>query len=415
MKRSLVWLQAIIFFAVLTSSLTAGKAPLKIYILAGQSNMQGHAKIATFDYIGDDPATASLLKEMRDSKGRPRVCDNVWITYLTGKDDKIGEITGKLTAGYGGRRDFQKDEDKIGPEFTFGITMEEAGEGQALIIKTAWGGKSLNTDFRPPGAGPFEFNKAQLERFAQQGKDVATIKAEKAKATGHYYRLMMQHIQKVLADPGRVCPAYDPKTGFEIGGFVWFQGWNDMVDRGVYPNRGKPGGYDLYSELMAQFIRDVRKDLSAPEMPFVIGVMGVGGPVDGPDAEPRTKEIQRTFRAAMAAPASMPEFRGSVFAVKTAPYWDTDLAKIEKKLGKVHQMAQFLRTKHKDHANKDGKMSPKQQQAWLKNYRSEVLTPEEETEWKRGGSNGDYHYLGSAKTMALIGKAFADSLLCLPP
>ena len=99
------------------------------------------------------------------------------------------------------------------------------------------------------------------------------------------------------------------------------------------------------------------------------------------------------------------------YAVKTAPYWDTDLAKIEKKLGKVRQMAQFLRTKHKDHANKDGKMSPKQQQAWLKNYRSEVLTPEEETEWKRGGSNGDYHYLGSAKTMAQIGKAFADALI----
>ncbi|MEO1971404.1 MAG: hypothetical protein ABGX07_07595, partial [Pirellulaceae bacterium] len=34
----------------------AGK-PLKVFILAGQSNMQGHAKIATFDYIGDDPAT----------------------------------------------------------------------------------------------------------------------------------------------------------------------------------------------------------------------------------------------------------------------------------------------------------------------------------------------------------------------
>jgi hypothetical protein len=39
--------------------------PLKVFILAGQSNMEGHAKIETFDYIGDDPATAPLLKMMR--------------------------------------------------------------------------------------------------------------------------------------------------------------------------------------------------------------------------------------------------------------------------------------------------------------------------------------------------------------
>ncbi len=39
----------------------------------------------------------------------------------------------------------------------------------------------------------------------------------------------------------------------------------------------KPGGYDLYGQLLASFIRDVRKDLSAPKMPFVIGVMGIGG------------------------------------------------------------------------------------------------------------------------------------------
>ena len=59
----------------------AGK-PLKVYILAGQSNMEGHAKITTFDYIGDDPKTAPLLKEMRDPDGKPHVCDHVWITYL---------------------------------------------------------------------------------------------------------------------------------------------------------------------------------------------------------------------------------------------------------------------------------------------------------------------------------------------
>ena len=52
---------------------------------------------------------------------------------------------------------------------------------------------------------------------------------EKAKQAGHYYRLMVEHVRRVLSDPGRVHPAYDPELGYELAGFVWFQGWNDMV------------------------------------------------------------------------------------------------------------------------------------------------------------------------------------------
>jgi hypothetical protein len=37
----------------------------------------------------------------------------------------------------------------------------------------------------------------------------------------------------------------------------------------------------------------------------------------------------------------------------------------------------------------------------------------EEALWKRGASNGGYHYLGCAKTMALIGKAFAEAVLTM--
>src|SRR5512140_1187192 len=82
----------------------ADAKPLKVFILAGQSNMEGHAKIETFDYIGDDPATAPLLKQMRGADGQPRVCDHVWISYLTGGGGNNGEGTGRLTAGFGARR-----------------------------------------------------------------------------------------------------------------------------------------------------------------------------------------------------------------------------------------------------------------------------------------------------------------------
>jgi hypothetical protein len=219
--------------------------PLKIYILAGQSNMEGHARIETFDYIGDDPATASLLKEMRGPDGKPHVCDKVWISYFTGWKI-LGKGFGKLTAGYGARSNPAEDGGKIGPEFTFGITMDKAYDGPILLIKTAWGGKSLNTDFRPPSAGPYRLNAFQKKLYyGPKGHgvpdDIEKWKADKAEATGKYYRLMMEHIKKVLADPKRICPAYNPDEGYEIAGFVWFQGWNDMCDSHTYPNNHQPG------------------------------------------------------------------------------------------------------------------------------------------------------------------------------
>jgi alpha-galactosidase len=352
-----------------------------------------------------------MLKMMRGADGKPAVCDGAWISYLTGADEKNFEVAGKLTAGYGSMwgLDPTKPGDKIGPEFTFGLTMDAALDEPVLIIKAAWGGKSLHTDFRPPGAGPYQLSSFQRENYPKQEghgipKDFEQWKADKAKATGHYYRLMIGHVRKVLDDVKRVYPNYDAAQGFELGGFVWLQGFNDMVDGHVYPNHNKPDRFDLYSELLAHFIRDVRKDLAAPNLPFVIGVMGVGGLKD-------ESVDMVAFRRAMAAPAAMPEFKGNVVAVQTAPFWSEELAAIDKKHEKVRQMRYFLDSKHKDHANADGKMTEEQKREFVKKFEADLITPAEAALWKRGASNAGYHYLGCAKTFALMGKAFAEANL----
>jgi hypothetical protein len=387
------------------NQVVAQSRPLRIFILAGQSNMEGHAKVETFDYIGDDPATAPLLQKMRGDDGKPRVCDGVWISYFTGSGEDNGEGFGPLTAGYGSRREPSQDGGKIGPEFTFGITMDEAFQEPVLIIKTAWGGKSLHTDFRPPSAGPYVFNETQFANFQKQEKDLDAIRAEKVKETGRYYSLMIRHVQHVLKDIKRVCPVYDETTGYEISGFVWFQGWNDLVDSGTYPDRNQPGGYDAYSEVMAHFIRDVRKDLNAPKMPFVIGVLGVDG------EKPNEQTV--VFREAMSAPAELPEFRGNVTAVQTAPFWSEELGAIAEKKDQVRQMSYFLNSKHKDHPNADGSMTDEQKRNYLQDFEAKLISPAEAALWNRGASNAGYHYLGCAKTFALMGQAFAEATLTM--
>lgn len=383
--------------ALLLSALGLAAAPTKVFILVGQSNMEGHAKVETIDYIGEDPATASLLKRMKGPDGKPAEGQGVWISYCTGSGEKNGEGFGKLTTGYGSRQDPTKDGGKIGPEYTFGLAMDRAYQEPVLLIKAAWGGKSLNYDFRSPGAGPYPRTPSDLEKDRHPQADA-----------GHYYRLMLAHVRQVLANPGRVCPAYDPKQGYEIAGFIWLQGFNDMVDTNFYPRQPKgatTNRYAKYSECMAAFIRDVRKDLGAPKLPFVIGVMGVGGKDPGED--------NLAFREAMAAPASLPEFKGNVIAVRTAPFWDEQLGAIQAKRDKVRQMAFELKNKNAKSANADGKMTEAQQREYLKEYEAKLITADEAAQWKRGASNAGYHYLGCAKTFALMGEAFAEANLAM--
>ena len=59
--------------------------PLKVYVLAGQSNMQGSAHKKTFAAIGDDPKTASILKEILSADGEPVEGHNSWVTCRTNR------------------------------------------------------------------------------------------------------------------------------------------------------------------------------------------------------------------------------------------------------------------------------------------------------------------------------------------
>lgn len=362
--------------------------PLKVYILCGQSNMEGHAQTHTFPAIAKDPKTADLYEEIVDAAGKPLVHENIWISYSYGDfpGNPIGKRSGQLTAGYGSQHHIGTG--KIGPELTFGITMHKLTKEPILLIKNAWGGKSLMVDFRPPSAGEISDEKA------------------KAKA-GKYYAHMMEHVKEVLADPKKVYPAYDAKEGYELSGFIWFQGFNDLVGPypAVDPSKGKKGvkDYSEYSRLLSCFIRDVRKDLNAPKLPFVIGVLGVGGETKGDGTE--------AFRKSMAAPAETAEFKGNVANVFTHEYWPTELDAVLLKSNavKTEFAAQTKELKAKKLSR--GELAKEQEKlnAEIRAKIEKALTADELFLLDKGISNQAFHYYGSAKFFAQIGKAFAES------
>ena len=185
---------------------------------------------------------------------------------------------------------------------------------------------------------------------------------------------MIDFVKQVTKNMGDYHPDYDAKSGYELSGFAWFQGWNDMVDSTVYPNRGQIGGYDGYTENLAHFIRDVRKELKRPNLPFAIGVMGVGGPTkDYKKDQLRYKNIHQSFRDAMAATASQSEFKNNVYNVLTEQFFPTQISDLSKK-------------------------------------EKGSLTEEEKHLLKIGKSNAAYHYMGSLKCFSQIGQALAEAI-----
>ncbi len=419
--------------AVVAPSVARADAkPLKVFILVGQSNMQGQAMEATLAGLAMDPVTKPLYDKLVDESGKPRVYENVHIAAFSRTDSwgKIGdevEKHGQLTVGYGGNT---TDLGKLGPELAFGVTMYESLKEPLLIIKTSWGGKSLKLDFRSPSGGPFYDHPEEVkDRVTNKGEKITAAEeiAQKVEATGKYYRLMLKHVRGVMADPGRYCPAYDPKAGCEMAGFAWFQGFNDLV--GPYPpvdpgDTKKGGGkdYSEYSRLLACFIRDVRKDLSAPNMPFVIGVLGVGGKTAGENTE--------LFRKAMAAPAGMEEFKGTVAAVNTADFWDEKLGELEERKSVTREQKGRPASEDK-YAELRGKLAPlvkelealkaqkgaggnkAKMEELSRKIQDTLYTPEEQEYIAKNRSNQGYHYLGSAKIYSRIGEALAKAIVDL--
>jgi hypothetical protein len=115
------------------------------------------------------------------------------------------------------------------------------------------------------------------------------------------------------------------------------------------------------------------------------------------------------FRQAQVAPTLLPEFQGNVVAVPTAPYWDDDLEGLRTRL-------EALWPKMDARAAVAIKENPKMTGAEIEAVKLQVVAENfttEEQKRLKAASNGGYHYLGAAKIMAPIGKAFAEAAVNL--
>ena len=311
-----------------------------------------------------------------------------------------------LVSRYGKEKDFPGEPFRVG-DLILGVEGEGLGENPVQHWRQAYQkAKAFDADWKITitrwREGEVETLEFDIADTIEGGRDrlpehLARMRAKAEKDQGNKYREMINHVRTVLEDPGQYHPAYDPAAGYEIAGFVWFQGYNDLVAKDVYPNRDKPRGYERYTWLQEHLIRDLRRDLNAPDMPVVLGVMGIGGIATDPD-DPMTH-----FQAAQAATASRPEFQDSVAAVQAGQYWDHELVALIKKSGDI-------RRKRDELQRQDG-LEGDALEAAYKAYRARHITPEEERILETAISDAGFHYYGSGKIMLGIGRGFAEAML----
>ena len=270
MTRFLVLLA---YIAVATWSSASATETVKVFVLAGQSNMQGHGKVnsepdanggkGSLEWLVSNSTTGKKYASLVDATGDWKERSDVQIVYMDRK--------GNLMPGYGHREGY------IGPELGFGNVIGDAFDSPVLLIKVAWGGKSLGKDFRPPSAGG---------------------------EVGKYYEELLRLTRATLHDAKTLFPNY-ADSNFELMGFGWHQGWNDRVNQAMN---------DEYEQNMAHFINDVRKDLNAAKLPFVIAETGMSG---WEEKHPRAVSLMK----AQAAVAKRDEFRGDVKFVGTKDFY----------------------------------------------------------------------------------------------
>ena len=259
---------------------------VQVFIIAGQSNMVGHGKadeghdnvrgaIGSLRYqVEHDPKNyGHLVNKDRSWKTRDDV--KVWW-----RDSDVtaprAVIKGNLKIGYAQNR----NPGWIGPEYGFGWVMGNRLKQPVLIIKVAWGGKSLNVDFRPPSAA-----------------------AARGGVVGPYYKGLIEYTHDCMSNLGTEFPEWKG-MGYRIAGIGWHQGWNDRVDKDASAN---------YEANLVDLIKDLRAELGNAKLPVSITTTGMAPP-------PELTAVE-VAQLAVADPKKHPELKGNVKTTDTRPFW----------------------------------------------------------------------------------------------
>ena len=182
-QRILTLLAALVLIPVAARCADADTKTLRVFIFAGQSNMEGA------------DSKVKDIKRFPPFAGLDAPQENVLFSYNIGREDKFA------SKGWVALQPVGKI---VGPELSFARRVSLATGAPVAIIKCAAGGTTLGGDWNPDDPSGFKL-----------------------------YPLALELVRSSLAELDQ------KKVAYRIEGFMWHQGENDMFNKEFKPNYGK--------------------------------------------------------------------------------------------------------------------------------------------------------------------------------
>lgn len=255
---------------VSSRSLGFRRSLVRIFVLAGDDNVEGYAYIPQLTTLSKQNSTRERYQHLLMSgDGGWRTRNDVFVVYDHDRGKKL--LHGPWTVqGFGARPT------AFGPEVEFGHVMGDIYDDPVIILKAGWSHRSLDKDFRAP-------------EYDQSG-------------AFQWYRLLqnlkytMQNLEEILG------PEYKHARPM-LSGLVWWHGYSDFEVKGAV---------DRYRAHLESWLQAIRSELSL-FLPIVVAELGGQG----------TQNVsydELSFRQMQLSIVENPQFSRSTKFVATANY-----------------------------------------------------------------------------------------------
>jgi len=159
---------------------------------------------------------------------------------------------------------------------------------------------------------------------------------------------------------------------------------------------------------MDSIVQDLRAELKVPNLPVVVGEVGV-------DGDQHVSPDMAGLRAAQAKIATQPELNGTLRYVRTAPFWYPELDELPRKLAAEERRVKLKVTAQVKEDLKGKAVDAKEMERLVSQALGKALSGDEEyqkvkAEHDRHISHWICHYQGSARVYALVGYSFAEAM-----
>ena len=247
---------------------------VKVFIIMGQSNTLEMGKVK-----GDKEGT--LEHAIQKEKLYPFMIDNA------GNWTKRQDVRNVHTQGSGGpkgRGGVRRNDwltvsgGKIGIEIGIGHQLGNALDEPVLVLKSSIGNRSLGWDLLPPGSPRHEVETTDKKT----GKKITLVtpayndkvrypswtKGEVPEPPKHNWHAGLQYegdvarAKAVLKDLDKYYPG---GKGYEVAGFLWWQGDKD---------RYNAAHSAMYEKNLNQLFKALRKEFNAPKAKMVVATLG---------------------------------------------------------------------------------------------------------------------------------------------